>query len=76
MITDDGNYIDHKVKVRPFKMAHCHSVNKGVHYEAINIPSIKYNDKQTLSDGSVRLNATGGNKRRRYASTKGFSNLT
>ncbi len=68
-------YLDKKVKTRPFKMVHCHTVNKGIHYTTVDIPDVKYNEPQTLSDGRVRLNATGGNKRRGYASTKGFSNL-
>lgn len=71
----EGEYLDKKVRTRPFKMAHSHTKNKGIHYEAINIPSVKYNEQQTLSDGRVRLNSIGGSKRRRYASTKGFSNL-
>lgn len=72
MITDEGNYLDRKVKVRPFKM------DKSPKQRGIiitNISLVEQKIPQTLSDGRVRLNATGGNKRRRYASTKGFSNL-
>ena len=68
----EGEYLDKKVKTRPFKMDKSYK-QRGI--LITNISNVEQKIPQTLSNGRVRLNSTGGSKRRRYASTKGYSNL-
>lgn len=70
------DYIDKKDPSRPFK------INKGRHQNGYNNqktytrPPVEV--PETLPSGEPRNSKGGGNRRRRYASTKGFSisNLT